>query len=101
MKITKIIDIYRGGILDGKEKEWDVDTYVKLNSYSMEYTDNMISNEISHTYGIDNNQVDIYKLSRKYCEENCIKCIYTHQNVRSKNSLELKIDNIIKSNNNE
>jgi hypothetical protein len=79
MKQKNIIDIYHGGILDGKVKQWDAETYIALNSASMIYDDEMFPKEIRHIYGIGNQTVDVYKLSRKDEKEDCIKCTYLYQ----------------------
>jgi len=92
---TKIVDIYMDGILDGNIKEWDINTYVMLNSHNMEFNDNMFPTEIRHSYGINNKNIDIYELVRKQDEENCIKCFYTYKETVSSNDFDKKIQSII------
>jgi len=82
---TKIIDIYSGGILDGNIKEWCINTYIMLNSYNMEYNDDMFPTENRH----------VYELARKQDEEDYIKCFYTYKGNVSSNDFDEKIQSIM------
>ncbi len=92
---TKIIDIYSGGILDGNIKEWCINTYIMLNSYNMEYNDDMFPTEIRHSYGFENKNIDVYELARKQDEEDYIKCFYTYKGNVSSNDFDEKIQSIM------
>ncbi len=91
----KVIDIYKDGILDGHIKEWDINTYIMLNSYSMEYDDDMFPSQIKHSYGVNNENVSIYALARKQDEEDCIKCFYVYKETILADDFDRKVQSFI------